>query len=580
MSIKEKCFWIVTSAWPTINNIPHLGTILQLLSADVLSRYLRLVGEQVISVSGSDVHGTPVLISSEAENETPEVYSTKIHKIVLELLEKWNIRLDNYSITTTPYHKNFVQTFYKNLKHQQTIFLARSEQFYCSNCDLFLPDRFIEGTCPICKNEKARGDQCPNANCNAILTPEKLINPYCIRCKATPIKRQTQHWYLDLPQFESALKSYIESNNNFSPLVINEALKFFEEGLNPRAITRDLSWGIDASFLFTDQPQKVFYVWSEDVLGYLSASAEFIDKNYPNLDWKSIWRNPATKTVYCLGLDNIFFHAIWFPALLLASKENFVLPTYLSTTQFLQFNGEAFSKSKNIGLWIDEALEVAQADFWRFYLIYYKPDKKSHNFEWETFVKLINDVLISNIVNLVYRICSLSWRYNHGKILLKIEFCQASTKEFLLEIEESINNIFEKILKIDSKSALQQSVLFSKQINSFLSKQEPWKKSNSEFRLEDITLGYIATGFLVYLLEPVIPTLISQFKEQLSLKDIHFTSSKFSILDWFEHTNKIIQLPKLKKLIQPLVKKDLEKAYQDIKQAKNFEKLSSLSKLL
>ena len=565
MSATKRNFWIVTSAWPTINNVPHLGTILQLLSADVISRYLRLVSEQVISVSGSDVYGTPVLISAEAEKLTPEEYSRKLHGIVLDLLDKWNIKLDNYTITTTDYHKNFIQQYYQNLLEHKTIFLRENEQFYCEHCQFFLPDRFVEGICPYCNHEKARGDQCPNEICNAILTPELLIEPICSRCHSSPITRQTQHFYLDLAQFEKSLKSFITASDKFSPLVVNEALKFFQEGLQPRAITRDLSWGIDASFLFPNHEQKVFYVWAEDVLGYLSASAEFIEKNYPELNWKDIWKNNSTKTVFCLGLDNIFFHSIWLSGLLLASKEDFVLPHYLSTSQFLQFDGMAFSKSKNIGLWIDEALELAPADLWRFYLIYYRPEKKSQNFDWDSFVELINEVLISNVINLIYRVCSLIWRYSDGKVIIIGKYEQDSTKEFISEINFIINKIISTILVIDCKTSLHDTIQFSKQINTFLSKQEPWKNINKVYRLEDIIISYEACIILVSLLQPVIPSISTQLKKQLKSDDIIFFNHSYNLHDLTKNNLKSVQLPKLKKILQPLDKETLLKKYTLIK---------------
>ena len=281
MSTREPTFWIVTSAWPTINTIPHLGTVLHLLSADVISKFLRLLGKTVISVSGSDIYGTPVLLSAREEGIDPKEYAEKIHKRVVELLKLWNIALDNYTTTNSNYHSKFVQNYYSELKNNHAIFLQNEPQFFCPSCKLFLPDRFIEGTCPYCNDTHARGDQCSNSNCNKILTPKLLIKPFCRQCHTSPIEKETTHYYLDLQTLEQKLKSFITSNETLSPLVVNEALKFFEDGLKPRAVTRDLTWGIDASYLFPHQEQKVFYVWSEDVLGYVSASKQVLEQKYP-----------------------------------------------------------------------------------------------------------------------------------------------------------------------------------------------------------------------------------------------------------------------------------------------------------
>ena len=556
--------WIVASAWPTINSVPHLGTILHLLSADVISRYLRLVGERVISVSGSDAHGTPVLLSAEDNNQSPNDYAHDVHKKILQYLDEWNIHLDNYTITTTKFHKLFVQNFYTRLKEQQSIFSKETEQYYCQTCQLFLPDRFIEGTCPKCYENNARGDQCSNPSCNIILTPEQLVQPYCKKCKSNPIKKHTSHYYLDLEKLEPKIKHFINSNVNFTPLVVNESLKFFNEGLQSRAITRDLSWGINASFLFKGQ-EKVFYVWAEDVLGYLSASAEYLEKTKTSDNWKSIWSSKNTKTVYCLGLDNIFFHAVWLPGLLLAYNDNLRLPAYLSTTQFIQFDGQAFSKSKNIGLWIDEAIEVAPADFWRFYLIYYRPEKRSHNFDWKSFVNLINNEVFANVINLIYREASLIWKYNEGYITSPISIVQESSNEFLVLVDEIIRDIITEIYSIQIKNALQKTVYFAKTINTFLSQQEPWKKIDRENTIEDITVGYISALLVITFLEPVIPTISYQLKELLYPNDITIDLSNFDFIKWTKNFVINYQLPQLHKILEPVRLENLIRKYEFLK---------------
>lgn len=564
MNISDDNLWIVASAWPTINNLPHLGTILQLLSADVLSRYLRLAGEKVISVSGSDAHGTPVLVSSENTNQSPDDYVQDIHQKILQYLDEWDIQLDNYTITTTEYHKHFVQKFYTRLKDQQTIFSKESEQHYCLTCQLFLPDRFIEGTCHKCNENNARGDQCSNPSCNIILTPDQLLQPQCRKCKSTPTRKKTSHYYLDLEQLEPRLRQFINSAKNFSPLVINESLKFFSEGLQSRAVTRDLSWGIDASFLFNGQ-KKVFYVWAEDVIGYLSASAEFLDQLNKKTNWQTIWSNKNIKTVYCLGLDNIFFHAIWLPGLLLAYNENLRLPDYLSTTQFIQFEGQAFSKSKNIGLWIDEALELAPADCWRFYLIYNRPEKKSVNFEWEKFVDLINSALIANVFNLVYRLSSLIWKYFDGWINLPISITHNDNNLFLETFQQDINSIIECILHVDLKDSLRKTIILIKDINGHLSRQEPWKKNNLNAQLEDILVSYFSTVISLHLLQPVIPTFSSQLLDQLQAKELKINFGDKNTFKKLLNSPLRLQIRPSKKLISPLEAEKILQEYFDLK---------------
>lgn len=564
MNKPDENLWIVTSAWPTINNIPHLGTILHLLSADVISRYLSLIGEKVISVSGSDAHGTPVLLSAEAINKSPQEYVLEIHKKILYFLDKWSITLDNYTITTTNYHKEFVQNYYTRLKDQKVIFSKEIEQYFCESCQLFLPDRFIEGTCPKCHESNARGDQCSNPSCNIILTPDQLLHPYCKKCKSSPSKKKTSHYYLDLEKFESKLKNFINSAKNFTPLVVNESLKFFNEGLQARAITRDLSWGIDASQL-CDGQEKVFYVWAEDVLGYLSASAEYLEKKEKNTEWKGIWTSTKTKTVYCLGLDNIFFHAIWLPGLLLAYNDNLRLPDYLSTTQFIQFNGQAFSKSKNIGLWIDEAIKLAPADVWRFYLVYNRPEKKSFNFEWATFSELVNTELIANVFNLVYRLSTLVWKYLSGSINLPLKISQNENKQFIERFHLSLNQILKYILQIEIRDALRTTIKLIREINGHLSRQEPWKKNNLDEQKEDILLTYCATVISLHLLQPVIPTFSKDLINQLHAKDLELDLRNEKILNDLLSRQLKYKLPPSTKLITPLNTGELIKEYNQLK---------------
>lgn len=565
MSKKDVDIWIVTSAWPTINNIPHLGTILHLLSADVISRFLRILGKEVISVSGSDIHGTPVLLRAGEEGVEPKAYAELVHNKVVELLQAWNIKLDNYTITNSPHHTTFIQDYYQHLKDNKTIFLHSELQFYCPECDLFLPDRFIEGTCPYCQDPQSRGDQCSNSNCNQILTPKLLINPKCKQCHSIPVEKETTHYYLDLEILGPKIKTFIKSSNSFSPIVINEALKFFEDGLKSRAVTRDLSWGIDATYLFDQNEKKVFYVWAEDVLGYVSASKEVIEKKDPNTNWKAIWSSPKTRTVYCLGLDNIFFHAIWLPALLLASNEQFILPHFLSTTQFLQFNGEAFSKSKNIGVWIDEALKIAEPDLWRFYLIYNRPEKKSFNFEWVNFVEIINNELIANIINLVHRTCSLIWKYNNGIILLPVKITNTNNLKFTAKIQYYVEDIIQKIEYIQIKDALHQIVDVSKAINGHLSRQEPWKKKIVSDRFEDIFFTYALVSLTIHLLEPVIPTLATKLKIRLGTNNIRIDLHSFNIAIWIKDYKVLQKLPALEKIIAPLEIDSLIKQYHTLK---------------
>jgi len=351
---------LVACGWPYVNHLPHLGTLVQVLSADVVARYYRSVGEDVIMVSGSDEHGTPIEVEALRQGIPPKQLTDRNHSKILELFKDWGFSFDNYTRTENPVHREFVQNYLTKIYNNSYIFTQETEMPYCEKCRRFLPDRFVEGRCPYCDYEEARGDQCDS--CGRLLEPTLLNESYCVICKNTPVIKKTKHWYFDLQKFSEKLSNYIISNKQLPNNARNFSLNFIKEGLKPRAVTRDVKWGIPAPF--PDIEDKTVYVWIEAVLGYVSATVEYF-KNHENPEkWKEYWFNKNTKTLFFIGKDNIPFHTIILPALLLASHEDYVLPWNVSATEFLQFRGEAFSKSRKIGIWIDEALELFPADCW------------------------------------------------------------------------------------------------------------------------------------------------------------------------------------------------------------------------
>ena len=306
---------LVTCAWPYVNYMPHLGTLVQVLSADVVARYYRLKGEDVVMVSGSDEHGTPIEVEAVRLGISPKQLTDKIHAKVVELFKKWGFSFDNYTRTENPIHKEFVQAYQMKIYNNGYIFTQETEMLYCEKCSRFLPDRFVEGKCPYCGYETARGDQCDA--CGRLLEPTFLIEPYCTICKSKPIIKKTKQWYFDLPKFSEKLNDYINNNKELPTNARNFSLNLIKEGLKPRAMTRDVNWGIPAPFPGAEG--KTFYVWFENVLGYISATVEYFRNRGEPEKWKEYWFNKEAKTLYFVGKDNIPFHVIIFPALLLAS---------------------------------------------------------------------------------------------------------------------------------------------------------------------------------------------------------------------------------------------------------------------
>ncbi|MGD2066935.1 MAG: methionine--tRNA ligase, partial [Candidatus Bathyarchaeota archaeon] len=391
---------LVTSAWPYINYVPHLGNIVSsILSADVVARYYRLKGNEVVYVTGSDEHGTPIEIEAVRLNIPPKQLTDKNHAQVSDLFKRWGIAFSNYTRTENPVHKAFVRDLLMKIYDNGYIFTQETEQLYCPKCDRFLPDRFVEGTCPSCGYDGARGDQCDS--CGSLLEPTNLLEPRCAICDSAPVKETRKHWYFDLPKLTEKLRDYIENNESLPDNARNFTLNILKEGLKPRPVTRDNKWGIQSPFPGSED--KTIYVWVEAVLGYLSATVQYFKHLGDEERWKEFWFDKETKTLYFIGKDNIPFHTIILPALLLATHEDYNLPWTVHSTEFLMFDGKAFSKSRRIGVWIDEALELFPADYWRYSLMSIRPEVKDTNFSWTTLIEKVNSDLNDTLGNFIHR---------------------------------------------------------------------------------------------------------------------------------------------------------------------------------
>ena len=469
---------LVACAWPYVNYLPHLGTLVQVLSADVSARYYRSKGEDVVMVSGSDEHGTPIEIEAVKLGIPPKQLTDNLHGRVVELFKKWGFSFDNYTRTENPIHIEFVQGFQMRIFNNGYIFTGETDMLYCEKCKRFLPDRFVEGKCPYCGYEPARGDQCDA--CGRLLEPTLLIEPYCAICKSKPIVRRTKQWYFDLPKFSKKLGKYISGNKQFPANAKNFSLNLIEEGLKPRAMTRDVEWGIPAPFPGAEG--KTFYVWFENVLGYVSATIEYYRNSSEPEKWKDFWLNSHSKTLYFIGKDNIPFHTIIFPALLLATHEDYNLPWNVSATEFLQFGGKKASKSQRLGIFIDEALELFPADYWRYFLMATRPETKDTNFSWEIFIEKVNADLNDTLGNFIHRTLAFINAQFDSKIpqLTKLE---EDDEEILDAIREKVETIGEEIEECKLQSAANDIIGIGRMGNQYLNEKEPWnviKKDKSK----------------------------------------------------------------------------------------------------
>jgi len=461
---------LVTSAWPYLHSLPHLGNMVgSILSADVFARYCRLKGEDIIMVSGSDEHGTPVEVESVRLGISPKELTDKNHAKLSGLLKDWGISFDNYTRTENPVHKEFVKKTLTEIYNNGYIFAQETEMLFCEKCSRFLPDRYVEGKCPYCGYEKARGDQCEN--CGRLLETTLLIEPYCVICKSTPVVKKTKHWYFDLPKLSEKIGDYLKNNEQLASSTRNFSISLINEGLKPRAITRDVSWGIQAPFPGAED--KRIYVWVEAVLGYVSATIEYFKNHGEPERWKEYWFDKETRTFYFIGKDNIPFHTIIFPALLLASGENYNLPWNVSATEFLQFKGEKASKSQKVGIWIDEALELFPADYWRYFLMATRPETKDSNFSWELFIEKVNADLNDTFGNFVHRTLTFI-NSKFDSVIPESTALDSDAAKILKTLEEKVNSIAEEFEDCRLQSAANTVVSISRIGNQYLNDKEPW----------------------------------------------------------------------------------------------------------
>ncbi|MEM4577111.1 MAG: methionine--tRNA ligase [Candidatus Nezhaarchaeales archaeon] len=511
--VKRVAKWIVTCAWPYVNYVPHLGTMIgSALSADVIARYLRMKGEDVLFVSGSDEHGTPIEVEALKRGVHPKTLCDENHSKIAKLFERWNISFDNYSRTESLYHKEFVKSFYMKVYERGYIYEEEVELPFCPNCQIFLPDRFVSGGCPHCGFEDARGDQCDQ--CGSLLEPHMLTRLRCTICGSTPQFKKTKHWFFDLPKLETKLKDFIDKMPFLTENARNASLSLLKEGLKPRSVTRDNKWGIPAPFPGAED--KTIYVWMEAVLGYISATIELFAKKGEPDKWKDYWFDSDTRFLCFIGKDNIPFHTLILPALIMASGEGYVLPWGVSATEYLLFEGHKFSKSRRIGVWIDEALEMCPVDYWRYVLLYLRPEGKDISFTWALFRELVNSHLNDTLGNFIYRVLTFTSRALNSRV-------PSPMSDWVLE--ELWNVVLEKFQRCTSnldnfkiKDALQEIIDLAREGNRYLNEKAPWDALRRGRMKEVSTSIYVclnAIKSLAVMLAPFTPNVADELWRSL-----------------------------------------------------------------
>ncbi|MHA1730626.1 MAG: methionine--tRNA ligase [Promethearchaeota archaeon] len=523
--------WIITSAWPYVNATPHLGNMVgSVLSADVFARYLRLKGDDVVFVSGSDEHGTPTAVSAIKEGVDVKTLTDRNHAKIADLFKRWKISYDNYTRTHNPIHIKFTQQFYLTAQRNGYIFTKEEEILFCPKCDLPLPDRFVVGTCPYCHAPGARGDQCDNPKCGKLLTPLELLEPQCSICGTTPERRVTTNWYFDLPKFQDRLKALIEANSVIPDNARTMCLNAIKKGLPARAITRDLKWGIPAPFEGAEG--KTIYVWFEAVLGYISATIQWAEEivGEPGR-WRDFWFDQSTKAVYFIGKDNIIFHLLLLPAFLLAVNENappeerYVLPYNVSSTEFLMYEHDKFSKSRGVGIWIDDALELLPVDYWRYSLIRNRPETRDQSFLWSEFQKNVNE-LNDIFGNFIHRVLTFLKRNFGGKVPDRLDLDERDA-ELLKAVEEAPSRIGSLVESFQFKAAIEAILDLARAGNQYLSDKAPWHLIKDDERASGhvLNLSIQVVHALAILLVPFTPTSARKIWNMLNLRSDVFKAS-------------------------------------------------------
>ncbi|MBI5355479.1 MAG: methionine--tRNA ligase, partial [Candidatus Aenigmarchaeota archaeon] len=454
---------LVTAALPYVHGMPHLGNVTALLPADVYSRYLRLKGEKTIFICGSDSHGTMFEVVAEKLGVTPRELVYRSHKEVEEMFHSLNFKFDHYGITDHDFNRETTHFFFSRLKERGFIIEKDEKNPYCRNCKKFLADRWIEGKCPHCSG-LGRGDQCDD--CGTLLNPEELKEPYCVHCSKKDVEfRATTHLYLDLSKFDKKLKDWI-SKKDWSANVKNYTLGWIATGLKPRAITRDANWG----FQVPGMTGKVFYVWFDAVLGYISITKEWAAKTGNR--WEDWWKG-QTRLVQFMGKDNVPFHSIIWPSMLMGVDDGFILPEEIVSSEYLISKSVKFSKSRGNGLTSTEAVKLRSGDYWRYCLMALYPDTKDAEFTLEIFRERVNKELIGNFGNFAYRVLSFIGSSYSGEV--PNAPLSDADKHVLDEVSKKIDMASKDLDRYRFKEALSTIISISSIGNEHFQKSEPWK---------------------------------------------------------------------------------------------------------
>ncbi len=461
--------YMVTAALPYANGPIHIGHLAGCyLPADIFVRYMRLKGEDVLFICGSDEHGVPITIKAEEMKKTPQEIVDYYHDIMEKSFKAFGVNFDNFSKTSLPLHHKNAQEFFTILNEKKYISKKTEKQYYCEKCKRFLPDRYVEGVCPLCKSEGSRGDQCDA--CGKVMENVSLIDPKCKLCGSAPVIKDTEHFYLDLDKFQDKLKEYLTGKTWWKENVREYSLGWLKEGLRPRAITRDIDWGVKVPIEGYDG--KVLYVWFDAPIGYISSTMEYFNRLNKKDEWKKWWTDPNTKLIHFLGKDNIVFHAVIWPAMLMGVG-GYNLPYDIPANEYLNLEGKKLSTSRNWAVWLDDYLTRYKPDILRYALASTLPENKDTDFSWNDFQQRNNGELADIYGNFINRTIQFIIKYNDGKVSADPNLNEQDA-EFLKLIENKIKIIGDSIESYSIRKASYEFMDIAREANKYFTVQEPW----------------------------------------------------------------------------------------------------------
>ncbi len=510
---------LVTTALPYANGPVHIGHLAGVyVPADIYVRYLRMKGEDVLLIGGSDEHGVPITLKAKNEGVTPQDIVDRYHGIIKKSFKEFGISFDVYSRTTSETHYKTASEFFKTLYEKGEFIEKESEQYYDEEAKQFLADRYITGTCPHCKSEGAYGDQCES--CGTSLNATDLINPKSVVSGSKPVLKTTKHWYLPLDKHEPFLKKWIlDDHKEWKSNVYGQCKSWIDLGLQPRAVSRDLDWGVPVPVEGADG--KVLYVWFDAPIGYISATKELTP------DWEKYWKDKESRLLHFIGKDNIVFHCIVFPSMLKA-EGSYNLPDNVPANEFLNLEGDKISTSRNWAVWLHEYLQdfKDKQDVLRYVLAANAPETKDNDFTWKDFQARNNNELVAILGNFVNRAIVLTHKYYDGKVPAMGTNIEVFDKESLAEISSIVTKVETALDQFKFREAIKEMMNLARLGNKYLADTEPWKliKTDTERVKTIMNISLQITANLAVLMEPFIPFSANKLKAMLNMTDSNWSA--------------------------------------------------------